>query len=109
MKARTAPALAMAATLALTFTLGGCKKDKTPEHAAAKGEILPRSVTDDMLPYDTVRSKAPLANPEAVKGNADKPTSTATESAGDNAATAAPAAPSAAAEPAAPAATPDAE
>jgi hypothetical protein len=109
MNARTAPALVMAATLALTLALGGCKKDKTPEHAAAKGEILPRSATDDMLPYDTVRSKAPLANPDAVKGDAGKPTSTATatESAGESAAPAAPATPSPA--PAAAEVTPDAE
>lgn len=107
MNARTAPALVMAATLALTLALGGCKKDKTPEHAAAKGEILPRSATDDMLPYDTVRSKAPLANPDAVKGDAGKPKSAATESAGESAAPAAPATPSPA--PAAAEVTPDAE
>ncbi|MGE4304308.1 MAG: hypothetical protein AB7E24_09785 [Novosphingobium sp.] len=71
MKAHTALPVAMAAVLALA----GCKKDKAPEQAdAAGGEILPRSVSDDMPPYDTVRSQAPLANPEeGSSGDVTKP------------------------------------
>jgi hypothetical protein len=62
---RTALYLACAATLAL----GGCQ-DKAPDEKAAGGEVLPRSTTDDMLPYDTVRSEPPLAEPEAIASGA---------------------------------------
>lgn len=51
--------------LALSLALAGCGKDKAPDKAVAGGEILPRSVTDDMLPYDTVRSQPSLAAPDA--------------------------------------------
>jgi hypothetical protein len=54
--------LAAAATLAL----GACKKAEDQPKAAAGGELLPRSVSDDMLPYDTVRSQASLAPPPAA-------------------------------------------
>ncbi|MEJ2408721.1 MAG: hypothetical protein P8Y48_05100 [Novosphingobium sp.] len=69
--------------IASALPLGGCKKDKdSRQTGTAKGEILPRSVSDDMLPYDTVRSQAPLANPDAGKhGNADSPASGSTEAA----------------------------
>lgn len=40
--------------------LGGCgeKADSGAVQAAKGGEVLPRSITDDMLPYDTVRSQS---------------------------------------------------
>ena len=61
-----------AATLVLTLvtglTLGGCDKQAADPNAQAGGEILPRSVTDEMPPYDTVRSQPPLANPTAATG-----------------------------------------
>ena len=82
---RTALPLAMAAVLAL----GGCKKDEAPSQTtAAGGEILPRSVSDDMLPYDTVRSQAPLANPDSGKNSstASKPAAEPQQSAGEGAA-----------------------
>ena len=63
MKAYSALSLAMVAALALS----ACGKGKTPDHAVAGGELLPRSVSDDMLPYDTVRSQPPLSNPDAGK------------------------------------------
>ncbi|WP_159980268.1 MULTISPECIES: hypothetical protein [unclassified Novosphingobium] len=46
--------------------LGGCNKsaDDQPK-AAAGGDLLPRSASDDMLPYDTVRSQASLSAPDA--------------------------------------------
>ncbi|MCJ2178446.1 hypothetical protein [Novosphingobium album (ex Hu et al. 2023)] len=59
---------ALVLTLAAALPLGGCKKSTEPGQTTAAGEILPRSVTDDMLPYDTVRSQAPLADPDAAKG-----------------------------------------
>ena len=78
MKALTALPVAMAAVLALA----GCKKDKAPEQAdAAGGEVLPRSVSDDMPPYDTVRSQAPLANPEEGRSGDMKKPATAQEEA----------------------------
>ncbi|MFC3213726.1 MULTISPECIES: hypothetical protein [Novosphingobium] len=44
-----------------------CKKDDQPK-AAAGGELLPRSVSDDMLPYDTVRSQPSLSDPDGGLG-----------------------------------------
>lgn len=67
MKSLPALSVTIAAMLALTLALGGCGKKKAPDQASAAGEILPRSVSDDMLPYDTVRSQAQLANPDAGK------------------------------------------
>jgi len=60
----TASRLILAATAA-TLLLAGCNKtaDDQPK-AAAGGELLPRSVGDDMLPYDTVQSQASLSPPE---------------------------------------------
>lgn len=55
----------LALVLALPLALGGCgKKDEAPKQAAG-GELLPRSVTDEMPPYDTVTSQPPLADPGA--------------------------------------------
>ena len=53
-----------AATL-LAAALGACDKAETTTAADAKagGQILERSVTDDMIAYDTLRSQAPLARP----------------------------------------------
>lgn len=48
------------------LALAGCNKkmDDQPK-AAAGSELLPRSVSDDMLPYDTVTSQASLSDPDA--------------------------------------------
>ncbi|HKT85175.1 MAG TPA: hypothetical protein VJQ77_03695 [Novosphingobium sp.] len=54
---------------AAALALGGCK-EKPAQKQAAGGELLPRSVTDDMPPYDTVRSQPPLASPEAAATSA---------------------------------------
>ncbi|WP_404482409.1 hypothetical protein [Novosphingobium sp. BL-52-GroH] len=48
-----------------TLALGACKKAEEQPKAAAGGQLLPRSVGDDMLPYDTVRSQATLSDPDA--------------------------------------------
>jgi hypothetical protein len=47
-----------------TLALAGCKKAAEAPKTAAGGELLERSVSDDMLPYDTVRSQASLAPPD---------------------------------------------
>jgi hypothetical protein len=46
---------------ALGLVLTGCDEPAAPDRAGAGGEILEGSVSDDMLPYDTVRSQPPLA------------------------------------------------
>lgn len=58
-------AAALSLTFATALALGGCGKEAADPNAQAGGEILPRSVSDDMPPYDTVRSQPPLANPDA--------------------------------------------
>lgn len=56
------PLLLLAAGAALS--LSACKKADDKPKAAAGGDLLPRSVGDDMLPYDTVRSQASLSAPD---------------------------------------------
>lgn len=60
----------LAATLLAGLALTGCGKEEKKEAATAEGRILERSVTDDMLPYDTVRSQPPLALPEDMASEA---------------------------------------
>ena len=66
----------------LVLTLAACKGDeKKPVGGNASGEILPGSVSDAMLPLDTVTSQAPLA-PKAEtseKGDTAKPERTAAD------------------------------
>lgn len=56
---RPAACLLLAAALAL----GGCGSEPKKDTAAgtAAGEVLPGSASDAMLPYDSVKSQAPLA------------------------------------------------
>jgi hypothetical protein len=55
-------AFTLACLGAASLTLGACGDSEKPEQQnTAGGEILERSVSDDMLPYDTVRSLPPLA------------------------------------------------
>lgn len=65
------PALTLALILALPLALAACggteKKEK--DQRTAVGEILPGSISDSMLPYDTVRSQPPLAPSEPGKGS----------------------------------------
>jgi hypothetical protein len=58
-------ALALLAGLALT----GCQdKKQAPAQGTAGGEVLPGSVSDAMLPIDTVRSQPPLAPKSDASG-----------------------------------------
>jgi hypothetical protein len=62
-------------TLCAALALAACSGETRKETGGkAGGEILPASVGDAMLPYDTVRSQAPLA-PKAGSSEAgtDKP------------------------------------
>ena len=46
----------------LALALGACKgEEKKAVGGTASGEVLPGSVSDAMLPLDTVKSQAPLA------------------------------------------------
>ena len=87
------------------LTLSGCqeKKQAGPSHATAVGEVLPGSVSDAMLPLDSVRSQPPLApksEPGPAKG--DKPQARPKAAQSGDAAAEAPAKPPADAEPAPP-------
>ena len=58
-------AIALLAGLALT----GCQEKKqAPAKGTAGGEVLPGSVSDAMLPIDTVRSQPPLAPKSDASG-----------------------------------------
>ncbi|MEO7914590.1 MAG: hypothetical protein ABIR23_04380 [Novosphingobium sp.] len=50
----------------LALSLGACKKDAPAQSQQAAGEVLPGSVSDAMLPLDSVTSQPPLA-PHADK------------------------------------------
>lgn len=64
--------------LALTLlALSGCKQEVKPSKATggtAAGEILPGSVSDAMVPVDSLRSQPPAA-PKSDAGPADKASS----------------------------------
>jgi len=94
------------ASAAMVAVLGGCHhEEKATGHGTISGQILPGSVSDAMLPYDSVKSKAPLAPPESVEpsgGSMRSQPGETTDNPGDNAASpagAASAADSAAAAP----------
>jgi hypothetical protein len=52
------------------FALSGCKGEPKSDAGAgtAQGEVLPGAASDAMLPLDTVKSQAPLAQ-EGVSGD----------------------------------------
>jgi len=58
----------------MIILITGCgseDKDPTQRASAAGGQILERSITDEMLPYDTVTSQAPRAKAEKDAANGD--------------------------------------
>ncbi len=71
--------LASAAGLA---TLAGCHQGQKAGHGEVSGQILPGSVSDAMLPYDAVKSKAPLAPREAAAPDDNGPDDSGADSAG---------------------------
>ena len=88
--------------LMLALALAACGSGKKDEGAGkAEGQILPASVSDAMVPLDTVRSQAPLAPKAEGEGKGDKEAdATATDAADAPAADASGAAPAAAETPA---------
>jgi hypothetical protein len=52
---------AFPAACALLLALAACRDGGKETAGQAAGEILPASVSDAMLPLDTIRSQAPLA------------------------------------------------
>lgn len=48
-------------SLMVALALAGCGKSDDATKAAPAGEVLPGSVSDAMLPLDTVKSQPPLA------------------------------------------------
>lgn len=91
--------------LALAACGGSAKKEKDQRTAA--GEVLPGSISDSMLPFDTARSQPPLAPKEAGKASPKSGTAAEPDAAADTAAEPAEDAP--AASPDAPAPAPPAE
>jgi len=60
------PAAVLLPALAV-LALAGCNKQEPTNNKAAAGPaLLPRSVSDDMPPYDTVRSQNEHAAPEPI-------------------------------------------
>jgi hypothetical protein len=49
--------------------LAACNGDSAPDATATEvGEVLPGTISDDMLPLDTVTSQPPLMAPEPAPG-----------------------------------------
>lgn len=53
--------------LAFSLALAGCNGDGGDDEQARSGEVLEGTISDAMLPIDTVRSQPPLADPEAAE------------------------------------------
>lgn len=66
-------AMATAMLALATAWLGACgdnSRQASETIDRAEGEILERSIADDMLPYDSLRSQPPLADPEEAEKSA---------------------------------------
>lgn len=97
------PILRLTALVALPLALAACgsNEKKAKDQRTAAGEILPGSISDSMLPYDTVRSQPPLAPRETGKPGAKATGGPAAAAAASNAAAPAADAPAADEAPAA--------
>lgn len=51
----------------LAVALSACHSQQKAGHGEVSGQILPGSISDAMLPYDAVKSKAPLAPREVTE------------------------------------------
>jgi len=59
--------------VALGLSACGDEVQETKAEQVASGEILGRSVTDEMLPFDTLKSHPPLETPKKPDGDASLP------------------------------------
>ena len=75
--------------------LAACNSDVEDDGGTASGEVLEGTISDAMLPLDTVTSQPPLAAPEPAAGSTSAATDAASEGAEEatDAASEAPAAP----------------
>lgn len=77
------PGAAMLSALAV-MALAGCNKQQATDNKAAAGTaLLPRSVSDDMPAYDTVRSQNEHAAPEAPSSQRQAGSASASQAAVD--------------------------
>jgi hypothetical protein len=76
--------------LAVSLTLPACGggNDKKNDQRTAEGEILPGSISDAMIPYDTVRSQPPFEPKADATSTAKGAPQSKTDSAGGEAAAA---------------------
>jgi hypothetical protein len=73
--------------LAPIVLLAACGDSSGDEAGTASGEVLEGTISDSMLPLDTVRSQPPLAQPSAARTGAsasETPEGEATEAAGED-------------------------
>ena len=100
------------AALATLATLAACgdQQDKGPERKTAAGEVLGGSISDAMLPLDTVQSQSPPLR-ESVTASEDAPDNAepSSERAAKPAAAASPSAASSPSAAASPSSSPQAE
>lgn len=66
MNARPRQGMRAASLVLLPLALAACHSEEKPG-GGVQGEILPASVSDAMLPLDTVRSQPPLVAPPAAR------------------------------------------
>ncbi|MCB2060743.1 MAG: hypothetical protein R3E09_18460 [Novosphingobium sp.] len=79
------PAPTFTVLSAAILALAGCGgKQETERQDTAGGEILARSIGDDMLPYDTVRSQPPLAPKPTASRSGDAQASDDASTEGDD-------------------------
>ena len=76
-----APRFLAAACLLGALTLAGCHRSaKSDDQRTAAGQVMSGSITDAMLPYDTLRSQPQLAPARAAT---DAPSAVAADSGAD--------------------------
>lgn len=56
--------LILAGTPFMALALAACQQDKAPTATEASGEVLEGTISDDMLPLETVTSQPPPMEPQ---------------------------------------------